>query len=87
MMSAAIPSLPLLLLMFSGWVNRRQVDVIEYLKEENRILKERLDGKRVQFSDAERRRLARKAYALGRKVLNGAPARLESLPGDVWGPP
>jgi hypothetical protein len=57
-------------MMFSGWVNRRQVDVIEYLKEENRILKERLDGRRVQFSDAERRRLARKAYALGRKVLS-----------------
>jgi hypothetical protein len=70
MMSAAISSLPLLLLMFSGWVNRRQVDVIEYLKEENRILKERLGGKRVQFSDAERRRLARKAHALGRKVLS-----------------
>jgi len=57
----------LLLLMFSGWVNRRQVDVIEYLKEENGILKERLGGKRVQFSAAERRRLARKAYALGAK--------------------
>ena len=70
MMSAAIRSLPLLLMMFSGWVNRRQVDVIEYLKEENRILKERLGGKRIQFNDAERRRLARKAYALGRKVLN-----------------
>src|SRR6267154_508462 len=69
-MSAAITSLPLLLMMFSGWVNRRQVDVLEYLKEENRILKERLGGRRIQFTDAERSRLARKAYALGRRVLN-----------------
>jgi putative transposase len=69
-MSAAITSLPLLLMMFSGWVNRRQVAVIEYLQEENRILKERLGGRRVRFTDAERRRLARKAYALGRKVLD-----------------
>ena len=41
------------LMMFSGSVNRRQVDVIEYLQEENRILKERLGGKRIQFTDAE----------------------------------
>jgi putative transposase len=68
-MSAAIARLSLLLMIFSGWVNPRQGDVIEYLKEENRILKERLGGKRIQFTDAERRLLARKAYALGRKVL------------------
>jgi putative transposase len=69
-MSVVIPPVHLLLMMFSGWVNRRQVDVLEYLKEENRILKERLGGRRIQFTDAERSRLARKAYALGRRVLN-----------------
>lgn len=56
--------------MLAGWVNREQLEVIEYLKEENRILKERLGGQRIRFTDAERRRLARKAYALGRKVLS-----------------
>jgi putative transposase len=69
-MSVVIPPVHLLLMMFSGWVNRRQVDVLEYLKEENRILKERLGGRRIQFTDAERSRLARKASALGRRVLN-----------------
>ncbi len=34
------------------------------------MLKERLGGRRLRFTDAERRRLARKAQALGRKVLN-----------------
>ena len=62
--------LQLLLVIFAGWVNRRQLDVIEYLQEENRVLKERLGGRRIRFTDAERRRLARKAQALGRKVLN-----------------
>jgi len=62
--------LQLLLLMFAGWVNRHQADVIEYLQEENRVLKERLGGRRLRFTDAERRRLSRKALALGRKVLN-----------------
>ena len=69
-MSVVIPPVHLLLMMFSGWVNRRQVDVLEYLKEENRILKERLGGRRIQFTDAETSRLARKASALGRRVLN-----------------
>jgi putative transposase len=60
----------MLLLMFAGWVNRHQLDVIEYLQEENRVLKGRMGGQRLRFTDAERRRLARKAQALGRKVLN-----------------
>jgi putative transposase len=34
------------------------------------VLKERLGGYRIRFTDVERRRLARKAYALGRKALN-----------------
>jgi hypothetical protein len=38
--SAAMTSLPrplrLLLMMFAGWVNRHQLNVIEYLREENR---------------------------------------------------
>lgn len=55
---------------FDPMVNRRQVEAIEYLKEENRVLKERLGSRRPRFTDAERRRLARRAYALGRKALS-----------------
>src|ERR1700737_3687104 len=68
-MSPPFQPLQLLLAIFAGWVNRRQLDVIEYLQEENRVLKERLGGRRIRFTDAERCRLARKARALGRKVL------------------
>ena len=68
-MSPLLP-LHLLILMFAGWVNRRQLGVIEYLQEENRVLKERLGGRRIRFTNVERRRLARKAQAVGRKVLN-----------------
>jgi len=56
--------------MFAGWVNRHQLDVIEYLQQENRVLKKRLGGHRIRFSDTERRLLARKARAVGRKVLD-----------------
>ena len=30
----------MLLMMLAGWINRHQQDVIEYLKEENKILRE-----------------------------------------------
>jgi len=56
-------------LIFAGWVNRSQQDVIEYLQEENRVLRERLGGKRILFTDGQRRRLAAKAKAIGRKGL------------------
>jgi hypothetical protein len=81
----------MLLLMFAGWVNRHQLDVIEYLQEENRVLKERMGGRRLRFTDAERRRLARKAQALGRKVLNESetlvtPTRCCDGTGNWWRP-
>ena len=58
-----------LLMIVVGWVNRHQLIVIEYLQAENRLLKERLRGKRIRFTDGERALLARKAKAVGRKAL------------------
>jgi putative transposase len=69
-MSSLLQPLHLLLMMFGGWVNRHQLDLIDYIQEENRLLKERLGGQRIRFTDAERRRLARKAFPLGRKALS-----------------
>ena len=58
-----------MLLIVSGWVYRRQLIIIEFLQAENRLLKARLSGKRIRFTDAERALLARKAQAVGRKAL------------------
>ena len=49
--------LQLLVLIFAGWVNRSQQDVIEYLREENRVLREQLGGRRLLFTNGQRRRL------------------------------
>jgi putative transposase len=68
-MGSVPPLLAFLLMSFSGWVHRRQLIVIEFLQAENRMLKERLRGKRIRFTDAERTLLARKAKAIGRKAL------------------
>src|SRR6185436_13242429 len=43
--------------------------LIEFLQAESRLLKGRLRGKRIRFTDAERALLARKAKAVGRKAL------------------
>ena len=62
-------ALHFLILTVAGWVNRHQVAVIEYLIEENRVLREQLNGRRIRLTDAQRRRLARKGKAIGRKRL------------------
>jgi putative transposase len=61
--------LAFLMLIFAGWVNRSQQDVIDYLQEENRVLREQLGGRRLLFTDAQRRRLAARAKAIGRGGL------------------
>jgi len=48
----------MLLVMMAGWMNRHQQNVIEYLKEENKILREKLGTKRVILNDNPRMRLA-----------------------------
>jgi transposase InsO family protein len=63
------PALQFLILLVSGWVNRRQQDAIEYLKAENRVLREQLGGRRLRLTNDQRRRLAVKGKALGRKLL------------------
>ena len=63
------PLLSFLLMIVSGWVHRHQLIVIEFLQAENQLLKKRLRGKRIRFTDAERALLGRKAKAVGRKAL------------------
>src|SRR5262245_43038797 len=58
-----------LIVAFAAWLARQQEAFIEYLKAENRMLKARLGRRRIIFTDAERRLLARHAKAVGRKKL------------------
>ncbi len=71
-MSSTSPpnALHFLLLVFSGWVNRQQQDVIDYLMLENRVLREQLGGRRLRLNDDQRRRLAVSGKLLGRKILS-----------------
>jgi len=62
--------LQVFLLTLSGFVNRHQIDVIAYLVEENRVLKEQVKGRRLRLTDDQRRRLAAKGKRIGRQALN-----------------
>jgi len=69
-MTAEYYPLQVLLLALSGWVNRVQQRTIDYLVEENRVLKEQLKGRKLRLNDDQRRRLAAKGKQLGRRLLN-----------------
>ncbi len=60
----------LLLSSLAGCLNQHQCDVIDYLQEENRVLREQLGNKRLRLNDDQRRRLAVRAKKLGRRVLH-----------------
>jgi putative transposase len=52
-----------------GWLEREQRDVIEFLREENRVLKAQLHGRRLRLNDDDRRRLAVIGQRLGGRLL------------------
>ena len=68
-MRLALDPFRLLLISLAGFLNQQQQDVIEYLQEENRVLREQLAGKRLRFNDDQRRRLAVRAKELGWRML------------------
>ena len=57
------------LIAVGAWMNQHQLQIIDYLREENRVLREQLGGWRMRFNDGQRRRLAAKAKGLGRRLL------------------
>jgi transposase InsO family protein len=56
-------------LFLASQLNREQQRVIEYLHVENQVLREKLGKGRILLNDDQRRRLAVKGKALGRRML------------------
>ena len=61
--------LAFIVFLLAGWISRQQLIAIEDLKVENRMLRERLNGPSLRFTDKERALVARKAFGIPRKVL------------------
>jgi hypothetical protein len=68
-MTRSLDPFQFVLIAVSGWMNQQQLQLIHYLREENRVLREQLGGKRLRFHDDQRCRLAAKAQGLKRKLL------------------
>ena len=68
-MAIVVQPWQILVAAFAGWISRQQNAVIEYLREENRILKQQLGRKRLRLTDDHRRRLAVRGKAIGRRAL------------------
>src|SRR5262245_28582006 len=60
----------MVLVVLTGWLDRRERETIAYLIEENRLLRRQLGNRRLRLTDDDRRRLAVRAHRVGRRVLH-----------------
>src|SRR5438128_5591962 len=68
-MRAGLDPFSFLVISIAGWMNQRQQQVIEYLIEENRVLREQIGNRRMRFTNDQRCRLAARAKKLSRRLL------------------
>jgi putative transposase len=59
----------MLLMVLTGWLERREREALAYLIEENRLLRRQLGRRRLRLTDDDRRRLAVRAFRVGRRAL------------------
>jgi hypothetical protein len=63
-----VSAFQMLLLTVTSWRDQREREVLAYLIEENRVLRRQLGGRRLRLTDDDRRKLAARAYRLGRQA-------------------
>jgi len=64
-MSAIFTPFSVVIACIAGWLNEHQQQTIDYLIEENRVLREQIGKRKLRFTDDQRRRLAAKAKEIG----------------------
>jgi putative transposase len=62
-------ALQMVLGVLTGWLDRREREAVAYLIEENRLLRRELGTRRLRLTDDDRRRLAARAFRVGRSAL------------------
>src|SRR5262249_44640413 len=60
-----------LLVTVSGWMNQRQLQVIDYLHKENRVLREQLGERRLRFTPDKPPATGRQADGTGQETVTG----------------
>ena len=81
-MYSILQPIDLVLIVIAGWMNERQRLINAYLMEENRVQRELFGTKRLRLTDDQRRRLAVKGKALGRKLLREVACIVTPVPGE-----
>ena len=66
-MTKSLDPFRFLLIAVSGWMNQQQLQLMDYLREENRVLSEQLGQRRLRFNDDQRRRLGVRAKVSSRQ--------------------
>ena len=64
-----VSALQMLLLIVTGWMDRREREILAYLIEENRVFRWQMGGRRLRLTDDDRWKLAARACRLGRQAL------------------
>ena len=59
----------MLLVVLTSWLEHREREAIAYLIEESRLLRRQMGGRRLHFTDDDRRRLGVRAHRLSRQAL------------------
>jgi hypothetical protein len=49
-MSRVLDPFRFVLIAFAGWMNQRQLQIIDYIRQENCVLREQLGGRRVRLN-------------------------------------
>ena len=68
-MPVSLTPLSFMMTSIAGWLNQHQQHAIDYLMEENRVLREQIGTRRLRFTDDQLRRLASRGKDLSRKAL------------------
>src|SRR5215471_14474577 len=72
------------LIAVAGWMNQWEYQMMDYLREENRVLREQFGPRRLRFNDDQRRRLAVKAKGLTRRLVEEMSPMVRGRPGPRW---
>src|ERR1035437_4966391 len=59
----------MLLMILTGWLERREREALAYLIEDHRLRRRQLGGRRLRLTDDDRWRLAVRAFRMGRRAL------------------
>jgi len=49
-MTKSLDPFRFLLMAVAGWMNQQQLELVDYLREENRVLREQLGQRRLRFN-------------------------------------